>query len=71
MIISTFQISDRDTQQAPILWLHNANGWGTSPTDSSLFGNTATSSAAGESGSLMRSFDDAIRLGASKTLNYS
>lgn len=71
MVISTFQVQDRETQQAPILGLHGASGWGSLPGDSSVFSTTATSSAAGEFGSIIRSFNNALSLGAAKTLNNS
>ena len=71
MIISTFQVQDREVQQAPILGLHNANGWGSLPGDNSVFSTTATANAAGEFGSIIRSFNNALSLGASKTLNNS
>ena len=36
MVISTFQVQDRGTQQAPILGLWGANGVGALPGDSSF-----------------------------------
>jgi hypothetical protein len=61
MIISTFQVPDRDLQQAPILGQANTDGWGTLPTDSSVVGPTATSSAAGEYGTALKSFNYALQ----------
>ena len=57
MVISTFQVQDRDTAQAPILGQANASGWGTLPSDSSVVGTTATASAAGEFGTALKSFN--------------
>ena len=51
MVISTFQVQDRDVQQAPILGQHNKDGWGSVNTDATIVGVTSTSSAAGEHGS--------------------
>ncbi len=33
MVISTYHVQDRDTQQAPILGQANTNGWGSVPGD--------------------------------------
>ena len=71
MVISTFQVQDRDIQQAPILGQANANGWGSLPTDGSLVGATSTSSAAGEFGTQLKTFNYALQLGVAKTLNNS
>ena len=71
MVISTFQVQDRDTQQAPILGQANANGWGTVPGDGSLVGATSTSAAAGEYGTQLKTFNYATQLGVAKTLNNS
>jgi len=71
MVISTFQVQDRDTQQAPILGQANANGWGSLPTDGSLVGATSTASAAGEYGTQLKTFNYALQLGVAKTLNNS
>ena len=71
MVISTFQVQDRDTQQAPILGQANANGWGSLPTDASIVGVTSTASAAGEYGSQYKTFNYALQLGVAKTLNNS
>ena len=60
MVISTFQVQDRDTQQAPILGQANANGWGSLPGDASLLGATATASAAGEFGAYQKSLNNAL-----------
>jgi len=70
MVISTFQVQDRDTQQAPILGQANANGWGTSPGDTPLVGASTTGSA-GEFGTHTKSFNYALQLGVAKTLNNS
>jgi len=71
MVISTFQVQDRDIQQAPILGQANTNGWGSLPTDGSLVGATSTSSAAGEFGTQLKTFNYALQLGVAKTLNNS
>ena len=69
MVISTFQVQDRETQQAPILGQADADGWGSLPTASSLVGATAISNAAGEFGTYKKSFNYALTLGVAKTLN--
>lgn len=75
MVISTFQVQDRGTQQAPILGLWNANGVGSLPGDSSFgpasTGLSATASAAGEFGSYVKSFPFGLTMGWPKTLNNS
>ena len=71
MVISTFQVQDRDTQQAPILGQANADGWGSLPTASSLVGATATANAGGEYETYQKSFNYALTLGVAKTLNNS
>jgi hypothetical protein len=75
MVISTFQIQDRGTQQAPILGLWGTNGVGALPGDSSFgpstTGLTATASAAGEYGSYTKSFPFGLTMGWPKTLNNS
>ena len=75
MVISTFQVQDRGTQQAPILGLWNTNGVGSLPGDSSFgpstTGLTATASAAGEYGSYVKSFPFGLTMGWPKTLNNS
>ncbi len=71
MVIGTFQVQDRDVQQAPILGLHAKDGWGSLPTDSTIIGVSSTSSAAGEFGSQFKTFNYALQLGAAKTLNNS
>jgi len=71
MVISTFQVQDRDTQQAPILGQANTTGWGSLPGDASVVGTTATSSAAGEFGTQLKTFNYALQLGCAKTLNNS
>ena len=71
MVISTFQVQDRDTQQAPILGQGNANGWGSLPGDGSLLGATNTASAAGEFGTQLKTFNYGLQLGVAKTLNNS
>ena len=71
MVISTFQVQDRDTQQAPILGPANTNGWGSLPGDPSIVGVTSTASAAGEYGSQFKTFNYALQLGVAKTLNNS
>jgi hypothetical protein len=75
MVISTFQVQDRGTQQAPILGLWGANGVGALPGDSSFgpatTGLSATASAAGEFGSYVKSFPFGLTMGWPKTLNNS
>ena len=70
-MITTFQLPDRDIQQAPILGPANANGWGSVPSDATIVGVTSTSSAAGEYGSQFKTFNYALQLGVAKTLNNS
>ncbi len=75
MVISTFQVQDRGTQQAPILGLWGANGVGALPGDSSFgpstTGLTATASASGEFGTYVKSFPFDLTMGWPKTLNNS
>jgi hypothetical protein len=70
-VISTFQVVDREIQQAPILGQANANGWGSVPGDASIVGVTSTAAAAGEYGSQFKTFNYALQLGVAKTLNNS
>ena len=79
MVISTFQVQDRGTQQAPILGLWGSNGVGSLPGDSSFgyntgatnTGLTAVASAAGEFGTYTKSFNFGLTAGWGKTLNNS
>ena len=72
MVISTFQVQDRETQQAPILGQHGADGWGTLPTAKAVVGAAETAvNGAAEFGTLMKSFNTALSLGVAKTLNNS
>jgi hypothetical protein len=71
MVVSTFQVQDRDTQQAPILGQANANGWGSIPGDGSLVSATSIAAAAGEFGTQLKTFNYGLQLGAAKTLNNS
>ena len=75
MVISTFQVQDRGTQQAPILGLWGASGVGSLPGDSSFgpstTGLTATASASGELGTYTKSFPFGLTMGWPKTLNNS
>jgi hypothetical protein len=79
MVISTFQVQDRGTQQAPILGLWGANGLGSLPGDSSFgvstvtpsVGLAATSAAVGEFGTYLKSFPYGLTMGWPKTLNNS
>ena len=71
MVISTFQVQDRETQQAPILGQANANGRGSLPGDGSFVGATNTASAAGEFGTQLKTFNYGLQLGVAKTLNNS
>jgi hypothetical protein len=75
MVISTYQVQDRGTQQAPILGLWGVAGVGTLPNDSSFGsatgGLTAVTSAAGEFGTYAKSFPFGLTAGWPKTLNNS
>ena len=75
MVISTFQVQDRGTQQLPILGLWGANGVSALPGDSSFGpatgGLVATAAAAGEFGSYTKSFPFGLTAGWPKTLNNS
>ena len=79
MVISTFQVQDRGTQQAPILGLWTANGVGSLPGDSSFgyntaatnTGLTAVAAAAGEYGTYTKSFPFGLTVGWPKLLNNS
>ncbi len=79
MVISTFQVQDRGTQQAPILGLWGANGLGFLPGDSSFgvstalpsVGLSATSAAVGEYGTYIKSFPFGLNVGWPKLLNDS
>ena len=75
MVISTFQVQDRGTQQAPILGLWGVAGVGSLPSDSSFgpasTGLTAVASAAGEFGTYAKSFPFGLTAGWPKTLNNS
>jgi hypothetical protein len=71
MVISTFQVQDRDTQQAPILGQANTAGWGSLPTDGSLVGATNTLLAPGEFVTQLKTFTLWFTIRCCKTLNYS
>jgi len=79
MVISTFQVQDRGTQQAPILGLWGSNGVGCVPGDSSFgfstatpsTGLSATSAAVGEYGTYVKSFPFGLTVGWPKLLNNS
>ena len=79
MVISTFQVQDRGTQQAPILGLWGSNGVGTLPGDGSFgyntgatnTGLTSVSGAAGELGTYTKSFPFGLTAGWPKLLNNS
>ena len=79
MVISTFQVQDRGTQQAPVLGLWGSNGVGSLPGDSSFgyntaatnTGLTAVASAAGEYGTYTKSFPFGLTAGWPKLLNNS
>ena len=79
MVISTFQVQDRGTQQAPILGLWGSNGVGCVPGDSSFGFSTATpstglaavSAAVGEYGTYLKSFPFGLTVGWPKLLNNS
>jgi len=79
MVISTFQVQDRGTQQAPILGLWGSNGAGCVPGDSSFGFSTATpstglaavSAAVGEYGTYVKSFPFGLTVGWPKLLNNS
>jgi hypothetical protein len=77
MVISTFQVQDRGTQQAPVLGLWGAAGVGSVPGDSSFgvstatpsVGLAATASAVGEYGTYLKSFPFGLTAGWPKLLN--
>jgi hypothetical protein len=77
--ISTFQVQDRGTQQAPILGLWVSNGVGSLPGDSSFRYNAAATntglpavaSAAGEFGIYTKAFPFGLTAGWPKLLNNS
>jgi len=71
MVISTYQVQDRDTQQAPILGQANTDGWGTLPGAVSTVGTVTTAASAGEFETHLKSLDYALTLGCAKTLNNS
>ena len=71
MVIGTFQVQDRDVQQAPILGQANTAGWGTLNSDAAVVGATSTAAAAGEYGTNLKTFNYALQLGVAKTLNNS
>ena len=75
MLISTYQVQDRGTQQAPILGTWGANGVGSLPGDSTIApsstGFATTASAAGEYGTFTRSLNFGLTQGWPKTLNNS
>jgi hypothetical protein len=79
MVLSTFQVQDRGTQQAPILGLWSTNGVGSIPGDSSFGCNTgatntglvAVASASGDYGTYTKSFNFGLIAGLGKTLNNS
>ena len=79
MVISTFQVQDRGTQQAPILGLWGSSGVGCVPGDSSFGFSTATpstglaavSAAVGEYGTYLKSFPFGLTVGWPKLLNNS
>ena len=79
MVISTFQVQDRGTQQAPVLGLWGAAGVGSVPGDSSFgvstaspsVGLSATASAVGEYGTYLKSFPFGLNVGWPKLLNNS
>ncbi len=73
MVISTFQVQDRGTQQASILGLWGANGVGSAPGDSSFgysTGLTATSAGVGEFGTYAKSFPFGLTVGWPKTFVF-
>ena len=75
MVISTFQVQDRETQQAPILGPWARDGVGTLPGDSSFGVDTlatstglkAVASACGEFGTYLKSFNYGLTQGWGKT----
>ena len=73
MVISTYQVQDRGTNQAPILGNWAANGVGSALGDSAISSTslTATASGTGEYGSFTKSFPYLLTTGAPKTLNNS
>jgi len=73
MVISTYQVQDRGTNQAPILGNWAANGVGSILGDSAISSTSlpATASGTGEFGSYTKSFPYLLTTGAPKTLNNS
>ena len=75
MVISTYQVQDRGTNQAPILGPWAANGVGSLPSDSTIIGTSTglstTASTAGEFGTFTKSFGFGLTQGCPKTLNNS
>jgi hypothetical protein len=71
MVISTFQVQERDTQHAPLLRQANTDGWGTVPGAVSTVGAVTTAAASGEFGTHLKMFNYALTLGVAKTLNNS
>jgi hypothetical protein len=79
MVISTFQVQDRGTQQAPVLGLWKSDGVGSLPGDSSFGYDTsatntglkAVAAAAGEYGTYTKSFPFGLTAGWPKLLNNS
>ena len=79
MVISTFQVQDRGTQQAPVLGLWSKDGVGTLPNDGTFGIDTTvpstglinTTLAAGEFGTYLKSFNFGLTQGWGKTLNNS
>ena len=79
MVISTFQVQDRGTQQAPILGLWSNNGVGCLPNDGTFGIDTTSPStglinttlSAGEFGTYLKIFNHGLTQGWGKTLNNS
>ena len=67
MVISTYQVQDRGTNQAPILGTWAANGVGCFPSDSTLNGTstglTATATSAGEFGTFTKTLAFGLQQG--------
>ena len=72
MVISTYQVQDRGTNQLPILGPWGANGVCALPGDATYNqGLTSTASSSGEYGTFTKSFNFGLQQGWGKTLNNS
>ncbi len=72
MVISTYQVQDRGTNQAPILGTWAANGVGSGIAEATYNQNlTSTASSTGEYGTFTKSLAYGLTQGWGKTLNNS